>query len=144
MNISLCLSVYLSVCLSVCLSVTPFSLCSSHRIIIKLPGVITIDKIDIHATGPGQRSKVQITEVKTPFRNFWTVTPVCIHIRQWNDAQSLMLLRRGVLMFFKVICQISRSHGTKNCWFWPKIGSFQTVTRVEINRWFWNDAQSLK
>ena len=30
-----------------------------------------------------------------------------------NDAQSLQWHRRGVLLFFKVICQISRSHGIK-------------------------------
>ena len=42
---------------------------------------------------------------------FRTVTPVWIQIWWWNDAQSLMLLRRGALLFFKVICQISRSHG---------------------------------
>ena len=53
---------------------------------------------------------------------FRTVTQVLIHILQWNDAQSFMLLRRGVLLLFKIICQISRSHGTKNHWFWPKLG----------------------
>ena len=42
---------------------------------------------------------------------FRTVTPVWIH--QWlsNDAQSLKYIGRGALLFFKVICQISRSHG---------------------------------
>ena len=47
----------LSVCLSVCLSVTPFSLCSSHRIIMKFSGVITTDKSDVHAKGQGQGSR---------------------------------------------------------------------------------------
>ena len=100
---------------TVCLSVRP-SVCYTlltmfyHRIIMKFSGVITIDRHDVHAKDQGQRSKVKITEVKTPFSRFRTVTPVWIHICQWNDAQSLMLHRRGALLFFKVICQISRSH----------------------------------
>ena len=105
------LSVRLSVRLSICLSVTPFSLCSSDRIIMKFSGVITIDKSDVHARGQGQRSKVKVTEVMTPLIRFRTVTPVWIHIWWWNDAQSLMLFRRGALLYFKVIRQISRSHG---------------------------------
>ena len=43
---------------SVCPSVTPFWLCSPHRIITK---VITNDKSDIHAKSQGQRSKVKVT-----------------------------------------------------------------------------------
>ena len=66
---------------------------------------------DVHAKGEGQRSKVKVIEVMTPLSHFRTTTPVWIHIWQWNDAQSLMLLRRGALLFFKVIRQISRSHG---------------------------------
>ena len=54
-----------------------------------------------------------------PFR---TVTPVWIHVWWWNDAYSLIMLRRGALLFFKVICQISRSHGSKNCRIWPRLG----------------------
>ena len=108
--------------LSVCLSVTPFSLCSHHRIIMKFLGVITNDKSDVHAKGQGQRSKVKVTEVKTQLNRFRTVTTVWIHIWWWNDAQSLMLLRRGALLFFKVICQISRSHGSNNRRIWPRLG----------------------
>ena len=48
-----------------------------------------------------------------PNFRFRTVTPVWIHIWWWNDTYSLMLLRRGALLFFKVIRQISRSHGAK-------------------------------
>ena len=95
---------------SVCLSVTPFWLCSHHRIIMKFIGVITNDKSDVHAKGEGQRSKVKVTEVNTQLSRFRTVIPVSIHIWWWNDAQSLMMLRRGALLFFKVIRQISRSH----------------------------------
>ena len=51
--------------LSVCLSVTPFWLCSHHRIIMKFSGVITLDQGKVHAKGQGQRSKVKVTEVTT-------------------------------------------------------------------------------
>ena len=106
-------SVRLSVCPSVRLSVTPFWLCSHHRIIMKFSGVITSDRSDVHAKGHGQRSKVKVTEVTTQLYRFRTVTPVWIHIWWWNDAYSLIMLRRGALLFFKVIRQISRSHGAK-------------------------------
>ena len=59
------LSVRPSVCPSVRLSVTPFWLCSHHRIIMKFSGIITSDKSDVHAKGQGQRSKVKVTEVTT-------------------------------------------------------------------------------
>ena len=115
-------SVRLSVCLSVCLSVTPFWLCYHHRIIMKFSGVITNEQGKVHAKGQGQRSKVKVTEVTTQLNRFRTVTPVWIHIWWWNDAYSLMLLRRGALLFFKVIRQISRSHGSKNRRIWPRLG----------------------
>ena len=88
---------------SVRLSVTPFWLCSHHRIIMKFSGVITSDRSDVHAKGQGQRSKVKVTEVTTQLNRFRTVTPVWIHIWWWNDAYSLIMLRRGALLFFKVI-----------------------------------------
>ena len=115
-------SVFLSVRLSVRPSVTPFLLCSHHRIIMKFSGVITNDQSKVHAKGQGQRSKVKVTEVKTQLNRFRTVTPVWIHIWWWNDAHSLMLLRRSVLLFFKVIRQISRSHGSKKRRIWPRLG----------------------
>ena len=115
-------SVCLSVCPSVRLSVTPFWLCSHHRIIMKFSGVITSDRSDVHAKGQGQRSKVKVTEVTTQLYRFRTVTPVWIHIWWWNDAYSLIMLRRGALLFFKVICQIPRSHGAKNRGIWPRLG----------------------
>ena len=61
------------------------------------------------------RSEVKVTEVKTHFSHFRTVTPVWIHIWWWNDAQCLMLLQ-GQLSNFKVI------RLKKNRWFWPKLG----------------------
>ena len=114
-------SVCPSVCLSVRLSVTPFSPCFHHRIIMKF-WVITMVKSDVHAKGQGQRSKVKVTEVNTQLSRFWTLTPVWIHIWQWNYAHSWKQHRRGALLFFKVIRQISRSHGSKNRWIWPRLG----------------------
>ena len=119
---SVCPSVCLSVCLSVCPSVTPFSPCSHHRSIMKFSGVITNDKSDVHAKGQGQRSKVKVTEVTTQLNRFRTVTPVWIHIWWWNDAYSFIMLRRGALLFLKVIRQISRSHGSKKRRIWPRLG----------------------
>ena len=83
-------------------------------------------------------SKVKVTEVNTQLSRFRTVTPVWIHIWWWNEAQSLMLLRRGVLLFFKVIRQISRSHR-----FRPKLGvsglllqfEFTNGYKMMLNAW---------
>ena len=119
---SVCLSVCLSVRPSVRPSVTPFWLCSHHRIVMKFSGVITSDRSDVHAKDQGQKSKVKVTEVTTQLYRFRTVTPVWIHIWWWNDAYSLIMLRRGALLFFKVICRISRSHGSKNRPIWPRLG----------------------
>ena len=115
-------SVRPSVSPSVHPSVTPFWLCSQHLFIMKFSGVITSDRSDVHAKGQGQRSKVKVTEVTTQLNLFRTVTPVWIHIWWWVDAYSLMMLRRGALLFFKVIRQISRSHGSKNRQIWPRLG----------------------
>ena len=116
-------SVCPSVCLSVCPSVrhtflTMFSSSYHHE----FSGVITSDRSDVHAKGQGQRSKVKVTEVTTQLYRFQTVTPVWIHIWWWNDAYSFIMLRRGALLFFKVISQISRSHGSKNRQIWPRLG----------------------
>ena len=120
MVFSVCPSVR-SVRLSVRLSVTPFSPCSHHRIIMKFSGVITMVKSDVHAKGQGQRSKVKVTEVNTQLSRFRTLTPVWIHIWQLYDAYSFMMLRRGALLFLKVIRQISRSHGSKKRKIWPRL-----------------------
>ena len=107
---------------SVCPSVTPFWLCSHQRIILKFSGVVTNDKSDVHAKGQRQRSKVKVTGVTTQLNRFRTVTPVWNPMWWWNDAYSLMMLRRGALLFLKVIRQISRSHGAKKRWIWPRLG----------------------
>ena len=111
-----------SVRLSVCLSVTPFWLCSHHRIIMKFSGVTTTDQGNVHAKGQGQRSKVKVTEVNSQLSRFLTLTPVWIHIWWSNDIYSLILLRRGALLFFKVIRQSSRSQGAKTRRIWPRLG----------------------
>ena len=56
----------------------------------------------------------------TWIERFLTVTPVWSHKWLWN-AQSLASYRRGALLNLKVICQMSRSHGTKNYQFWPEL-----------------------
>ena len=101
---------------------------------MKFSGVITNDLCDVHAKGQGQRSMVKVTEVNTQLNRFRTVTPVWIHIWWWNDAYSLMMLRRGALLLFKVIRQISRSHGSKKCRFWPRLG----VSRLQLQFEFIN------
>ena len=75
----------------------------------------------------GHPSNFKVTRDKkssilTQIGHFWTVTPVWIHWWLWNDAQSLKQHRRGALLLLKVTHQISRSHGTKNCWFWLELG----------------------
>ena len=94
-----------SVCLSVCHT---FSLCSHHGIIMKFSGVITNDRSDVYAKGQGQRSKFKVAEVKTQLSRFRTITPVWFHIWWWNDAQSLVLFRRWVLLIFRVFYKILR------------------------------------
>ena len=99
---------------SVRLSVTPFWLCCHHHIIMKFSGVITSDRSDIHAKGQGQRSKVKVTEVTTQLYRFRTVTPVWIHVWWWNDAYSLIMLRRGALLFLAATKQLYE-------WFSPSV-----------------------
>ena len=122
MIFSVCLSVHLSVCPSVHLSVCPSRLFDYVPIIVKFSGVITKDQGNVHAKGQGQRSKVKVTEVTTQLSHLRTVTPAWIHIWWWNDTYSLMLLRRGALLFFNVMRQISRSQGANNCRIWPRLG----------------------
>ena len=124
---------------SVRLSVTPFWLCSHHRIIMNFSGVITNDRSDVHAKGQGHRSsKIKVTDVITKLSHCRTVTPVWIHIWWWNDAQSLMLIRRYVLLFFKVIRQISRSRRTKSADFdpnWPFLECNSSLNSPMALKW---------
>ena len=81
----------------------------------------------------GQRPRSQ----RTQSNRFRTVTPVWIHIWWWNDAYSLMLLRRGALLFFKVTRLKKSSILTQN-------GRFWTVTPVWIHQWLRNDAHMIE
>ena len=145
-------SVHPSVRLSVCLSVCPSHLFSCDQAAIWLvqsvcPSVCPSVRLSVRHTFftmfpssyhheifrsyyYGQkwcpckrsRSEVKVTEVNTQLSRFRTLTPVWIHIWQWNHAHSWKQHRRGALLFFKVIRQISRSHGSKNCRIWPRLG----------------------
>ena len=127
---------FLSVSLSLCPSVTPFWLCCHHRIIMKSSGVITNDQTKVHAKGQGQRSKVKVT---TQLNRFRTVTQVWIHIWWWNNAYSLMLFKRGALLFFTV--KLQGLTALKIIQFDPD-WAFPTVTQVWIHQWSRNDTQS--
>ena len=74
----------------------------------------------------GHLSNFKVTRLKksailTQIGCFRNLSPVWIHWWLWNDAQSLKQERGGSLLFFKVIRQISRSHGTKNHQIWPEL-----------------------
>ena len=107
-------------CMSVCLSVRLLYLFHYVPIIVSSWNVQELLPMTDLMSIKRSRSKVKVTKVMTPLSRFRTV-PFWIHIWQWNDAQSLLVLRKGALLFFKVICQIPRTQ-LKNHWFWPKLG----------------------
>ena len=82
---------YESLILSLCPPVTPFSLCSHHRSIMKFSRVINNDQSDVHAQDQGQRLKVKVIGVKTQLNRFQTVTPVWIHIYEMMQKASCCL-----------------------------------------------------
>ena len=102
-----------SICPSVCLSV-------SHNFLTMFPSSYhpEIFRSDCQwqkwRPYKRSRSKVKVTEVNTQLSRFWTVTPVWIHIWWWNDAQSLMLLRRGALLFLAATKQLYK-------WYFPSV-----------------------
>ena len=110
-----------SVCLSVCPSVR-LSVCPSH-LFDYVPIIVSSwnfqELLPMTKVRSMQKVKVKVTEVTTQLNHFRTVTQVWIHIWWRKDPYSLMLLRRGALLFFKVIHQISRSHGSKIAEFDP-------------------------
>ena len=77
------------------------------------------------------------TLILTQIGRFQTVTLVWIHWWLWNDAQSLKQHRRGALLFFKVIRQISRSH-------WTKIADFDPNWAFLDCNSSWNSPMALK
>ena len=56
---------------SVCLSVTPFRYVPP--VLSSISEAITIDRRDVHAKGEGQKSKIDVTEVKTNFTPIWAL-----------------------------------------------------------------------
>ena len=105
-----------SVRLSVRLSTTTFPLCPRQRIIMKFPGVITIDRSDVHAKDQGQMSKVKVTEDKTNFAPIWAfLGPIVL---------------QGCPSNFKVARAEKSAILTRN---W----CFRTVTQGWIHRWLW-------
>ena len=90
------LSVRLSVCPSHLFDYVPIIISSwNSQELSPRTRVTSMQKVKVR----GQRSRSQVTTQLNPFR---TVTPVWIHIWWWNATYSLMLLRRGALLFFKV------------------------------------------
>ena len=91
-----------------------FTLFHQSRSVLS-PNPIDTDRGNVHAKGQGQKSRSQRSKQILPqFGQVRTVTPVWIHIWLTNDAQSLKQPRKCALLFFKVICEISRSH--KQIW----------------------------
>ena len=129
--------------LSVCPSVTPFWLCSHHRIIMKFSGVITLDQGKVHAKGQGQRSKVKVTEVTTQIfvSGLWlqfefTYDDEMIHIAWCCLGEVPYCFSRSSVKF--------QGHTALKSQNLTQIGRFRTVTPVWIHQWLWNAAQSLK
>ena len=75
----------------------------------------------VHAKGQCQRSKVNVTEVKTQLSRFGTETPVWIHIWWWNDAQRMVLFRRGALLLRPSV-KVQGHKQKQNLRFWPILG----------------------
>ena len=133
-----------SVCPSVCLSVTPFSLCSHHRIIMKFSGVITNDRSDVHAKVKvrGQSSRSQRSQpnlaVSGPELQFeFTNDDEMMHKAWCCSGEVPYCFSRSSVTFQSHTAKKKSSHLTQ-------IGCSRTVTPVWIHKWLRNDAQSLK
>ena len=59
-------------------------------------GAITIDKSDVHAKGPGQKSKVNVTEVKT---NLAPIAPICMFPDCDSSLNSPMTMKWCAIVF---------------------------------------------
>ena len=94
-------SVCLSVCLSVCHPLFTMFPSSYHHEIFR-----SYYQWQKWRPCKRSRSKVKVTEVNTHLNRFRTVNPVWIHIWWWNDAYSLMMLRRGALLFLAATKQL--------------------------------------
>ena len=114
----------------------------SHHIMMKFSGVFVIDICDTYAKG-NVESKGKGHRGKTNFVPI-LVFPDCLNslmVKKWHI--KVKWHRRGALLFFKAIHQISRSHRTKiTTPIWTQIEYFQTVTPAWIHSWLQNDTQS--
>ena len=105
------LQMVFSVCPSVCLSVCPF--------------VTSFDYVPIIVSSWNFQELLPMTKVRS-------MQNVKVRGQRSRSQRSqpnltvsglqLQFFRRGALLFFKVIRQISRSHGSKNRRIWPKLG----------------------
>ena len=86
--------------------------------------------------GQGQRSDVKVTDIKTQFIRFRTITPVWIHTKLEVAKKRCPNVCHGHSSNFKV----SRD---KKSQMPTQIGGFWTVTPVWIHQWLSNVAQSL-
>ena len=77
------------------------------------------------------RSKVKVTEVTTQLNRFRTVTPVWIHIWLWDEAYSLIMLRRGALLFLAATKQLYE-------WYFPSVCPSHLFDYVPIIVSSWN------
>ena len=128
---------------SVRLTVTPFSLCSHQCIIMKLSGVITIDRRyakDQSQRSGSQRSKQFLSPTwqfqdRNPSFNSQMATKWCTKLE--------VVLNRSPVVFRDHLSNFKATWAAKIEDFDPNSAS-RTAIPVWIHRWLRNDAQSLK
>ena len=114
---SVCLSIPPSVCPSVHRShlfhYVPIIISSCNfQELLPLTQVMSMQKVKVKRS-MSQRSKPNLA-ISGPLLHEFTYGNEMMY-RAWCG------IRKGALLSFKVIHQISRSHETKNCWFSPKL-----------------------
>ena len=69
---------------------------------------------------PCKRSRSEVKgqgkKVTTQLNRFQTVTPIWIYMWWWNDTYSLILLRRGALLFLAATKQLYKWYFLSICW----------------------------
>ena len=88
--------------------------CFSGKIHMRGPDAETVPR-DSH-----RHNRWEVPLHPEVFSRFRTVTPVWIHVWWWNDAKSLMLLRRGAYCYSSLSVKFQGHTAKKNRWFWPK------------------------
>ena len=139
-SVRLCLSVCPSVCPSACHTFFTMFPSSYHHEIFR-----SYYHWQHWCPCKSSRSKVKVTEVKPQLSRFRIITPVWIHIWQWNDANSFIFFYQKRC---PIVCQGHPSNfkvtRDKKSPILTRIACFRTVTPIWIRWWLWNDAQSLK